>query len=237
MEREIFFNSDRYRLHGILHLPDEKKPPVVIGSHGLLSSGDSPKQIALAKECNANGIAYFRFDHRGCGKSSGEFSSATTFEARCTDLIRAVETMREQFEIQDRMALFGSSFGGAVSLGVWHLFNIKAIVTVAAPVSLSSINPQGISNNADMARVKSLSKEQLFFNIEDQLPAISDILIFHGDQDKIVPFSNAQEIYQKTKAPKKLIQQSNGDHIMSDPQHQADFVLLAVKWFRDRLII
>ncbi len=87
---EIHFISDSLRLCGILHLPLQKNPPVVIGSHGLLSSGNSPKQIALAQICNARGIAYFRFDHRGCGKSEGDFASVTTFKGRCTDLACAI---------------------------------------------------------------------------------------------------------------------------------------------------
>ena len=72
-QENISFNSDSLKLKGVLHLPDDGQPPVVIGSHGLYSSGSSPKQIALAEQCNRLGIAYFRFDHRGCGSSQGEF--------------------------------------------------------------------------------------------------------------------------------------------------------------------
>ena len=58
---EVTFSSNDYRLKGVPHLPSIKSPPVVIGSHGLLSNRDSPKQIELAHRCNANGIAYFRY--------------------------------------------------------------------------------------------------------------------------------------------------------------------------------
>ena len=47
---EIAFSSDGLLLKGFLHLPARKQPPVVIGSHGLLSSGASPKQVALAQQ-------------------------------------------------------------------------------------------------------------------------------------------------------------------------------------------
>ena len=65
--------SENFLLRGMLHIPTDEKGPVVIGSHGLLSSGNSPKQIELAKRCGEFGIAFFRFDHRGCGKSEGVF--------------------------------------------------------------------------------------------------------------------------------------------------------------------
>jgi dipeptidyl aminopeptidase/acylaminoacyl peptidase len=62
--REISFRSDGLALKGTLHLPPSDKPPIVIGLHGLYSSQESPKQIALARACNALGLAYLRFDHR-----------------------------------------------------------------------------------------------------------------------------------------------------------------------------
>jgi len=94
----ISFNSDGLELRGVLHLPDDRQPPVVIGSHGLYSSSSSPKQIALAEQCNRLGIAYFRFDHRGCGSSEGEFDLVTSLEARCRDLIAAAETINNRID-------------------------------------------------------------------------------------------------------------------------------------------
>ena len=67
--KKITFSSNGFLLSGALHLPTTDLPPVVIGSHGLLSNSSSPKQIQLARKCNEYGIAFFRFDHRGCGQS------------------------------------------------------------------------------------------------------------------------------------------------------------------------
>ena len=46
---KVSFQSEGQRISGILHLPDEKNPPCVIASHGLLSSKDSEKYIALGE--------------------------------------------------------------------------------------------------------------------------------------------------------------------------------------------
>jgi uncharacterized protein len=235
MQKKIQFKSDEFLIFGVLHLPDIKHPPTVIGSHGLLSSGDSPKQIALAQSCNENGIAYFRFDHRGCGKSSGDFSSATTFDGRCRDLIHAVQFILDCPETGSQMALFGSSYGGAVSFAVFPFFQTKAIVTVAAPVRLDSIQPPYINNPAEKTRLNSLSRKMLSFDVSDRLSDVSNILIFHGDADTVVPFSNALEIYDKSKSPKKLIRQAMGDHPMSNTCHQKEFTRLAVEWFKSGL--
>jgi alpha-beta hydrolase superfamily lysophospholipase len=93
-DRKLSFMSDGFRLSGILHLPEVHLPPVVIGSHGLLSTGNSPKQIELAGQCVAAGMAYFRFDHRGCGESDGGKADAVDFQGRCRDLRCAISFLR-----------------------------------------------------------------------------------------------------------------------------------------------
>ena len=113
--KDITFLSDGLALKGTLHLPPSDKPPIVIGLHGLYSSQESPKQIALARACNALGLAYLRFDHRGCGRSQGEFEKVTSLAARCRDLKSAIETVKAWPDTSDQIGLFGSSMGGTVS--------------------------------------------------------------------------------------------------------------------------
>ncbi len=55
--------------------------------------------------------------------------------------------------------------------------------------------------------------------------------MFHGDADKVVPPSNAYEIFSKVAEPKKLIVQKTGDHPMTNPVHQADFIKQSVGWY------
>ena len=231
MQKTILFSSDEYQLHGTLHLPATENPPVVIGSHGLLSTGDSPKQIVLAKRCTENDMAYFRYDHRGCGKSNGEFSSATTFDGRCRDLIAAVQTIRNLSETGNQIALFGSSFGGAISLALAGTLNIASIVTVAAPLFSEGIKEPYVNDPKNQPQMQMLDKDKLFFDIRDRISLISHLLIFHGDADKIVPFKNALELNKTTQDPKMLICQKNGDHPMSNEIHQKEFTDLTVAWF------
>ncbi len=231
MQKTIRFSSDEYQLHGTLHLPAMKNPPVVIGSHGLLSTGDSPKQITLAERCTEHGMAYFRYDHRGCGKSNGEFASVTTFEGRCRDLISAAKTVMALPETGDAIALFGSSFGGAISLALAATLNIASIVTVAAPLFSEGIKDPYVNDPKNLPVMQTLDKDKLFFDIREQLSLISHLLIFHGDADQIVPYENALELSQTAKDPKMLICQRNGDHPMSNEIHQKEFTDRTVAWF------
>lgn len=230
--KKVEFSSDGYRLKGTLHLPAAQSPAIVIGSHGLLSSSDSPKQIELARKCNSLGIAFFRFDHRGCGESQGDFTKVTSLSARSNDLLSAVRLMRENAETGNRIGLFGSSLGGTACLSAAHEACAESLVIFAAPVRSSTVNHTIEKQSRAYDPQRLLDKLDLDFDISDKLGNIYKILIFHGEADKVVPFSNALEIYQRVGNPKKLIRQPGGDHLMSHKAHQKQFIKQAALWFK-----
>ena len=232
----ITFESNGFLLKGMLHLPETNLPPVVIGSHGLLSNSYSPKQIALARECNANDIAYFRFDHRGCGQSDGVFNEITSLNGRRNDLISAVKTIQMRKDIGGKIGLFGSSMGGTVCISVADALDIDAWVIYASPVRSNSIT-RALNESDDAEKIKPLlDRKYLKWNISDQLKHLHHIFILHGDSDKIVSPTNAHEIFTKSNNPKKLILQKGGNHLMSNKKHQKDFLREAVNWFKKWLI-
>lgn len=228
---DLSFLSDGFRLSGTLHLPGMPLPPVVVGSHGLLSSGSSPKQIELARQCSENGMAFFRFDHRGCGHSDGDKADAADFNGRCRDLRCAVDFLRTLDCLSPATGLFGSSLGGAVCLSVAAATRVHALVTVAAPLDSSSlidsaqgVVPAGLS--ADLAL-----SPRFRFDLSDSLSAIRNLLIFHGENDSVVPVSHARKLFEKAGHPKKLVIQENGDHVMSLLLHQQIFMQESLLWF------
>ena len=232
----ITFSSDGFLLKGMLHLPETSLPPVVIGSHGLLSNSYSPKQIALARECNAHGIAYFRFDHRGCGQSDGVFNEITSLNSRRNDLISAVNTIQMRKDLGQKIGLFGSSMGGTVCISVADALDIDAWVTYASPVRSSPVIT-ALEKSDNSEKIKPLlDQKHLTWNVSDQLKHLHHIFILHGDSDSIVPATNAHEIYTKSNNPKKLIIQKGGNHLMSNKKHQKDFLREAVNWFKKWLI-
>jgi len=230
--KEIVFSSDIFLLKGHLHLPPVDRPPVVIGSHGLFSDQNSPKQIQLAQQCNRNNIAYFRFDHRGCGQSKAPFEEVTSLEARCTDLMAAAKMLRYRNDIGVQVGLFGSSFGGVVCLATARYVKADAIVTWASPIRSADI-VQSKTNTAGHAETSDpnhpFKKDP--FDISDRLPGIQNIVIIHGDADETVPLSHASEIYERVSHPKKLVVFPQSDHRMRNQAHQKAFIREATGWF------
>lgn len=229
MQETLFFEADGLRLHGTLHLPQAPKPPFVIGVHGMLSNGDSPKQQDLARQCNRMEIAYFRFDHRGCGRSEGVFSEVTTFEGRCRDLAAALDILRQRPDLGRSAGLFGSSLGGAVVLYTAGKSDFDVVVTLAAPIRFSAIHiPEDYQTDPDLAGIR---REQLSYDLTENLAKVHHLLVCHGDADPVVPYGNALQIHDAAGKPKKLLCLPGGDHPLSQPEHQQTFMENTLEWF------
>ena len=236
IEKDISFRSDEFVLQGRLHLPAVHQPPVVIGSHGLYTSKDSPKQIALARACNRLGMAYFRFDHRGCGSSQGEFEYVTSLASRCRDLKNAVAALRGNEQTGPRIGLFGSSMGGTVCLATANELEAGAIVTFAAPVCSCLHGDCRTNVSGSQTEGIFFDSQKQAFDITAKLTQIKKILIIHGDADDTVALSHAREIYRLAGEPKNLMIQHTGDHRMSNVEHQREFLDMASNWFKSGLL-
>lgn len=221
----LTFTADGYRLAGWLHHPGAAEFPVVIGSHGLESDADSPKQRALAGACTTRGIAFLRFDHRGRGRSEGEFAAVTSLASRVADLLAAAATVRRVAGFDGRIALFGSSLGAAVCMAAAGVLAPAAMVLFAAPVRSRTI--------AGAQRQSAVFREGagLDFDLGALLPRLHHLLVIHGTADAVVPPADAHETFAAAGPPKRLLRLAGGDHRMSDPAHQARFVAEAVAWF------
>lgn len=232
---DLQFRADGFRLCGTLHLPAGRPAPLVVGCHGLLSDRRSPKQIALAEACRRQGIAYFRFDHRGCGDSEGRLETDTSLDRRVSDLLHAVRHLYRRPDIQQRLGLFGSSMGGAVCIRAAGPAGAAAIVTCAAPVRSRPLKAVFDAAGPHDGRAGPLLRDE--FDLIDDLPRIRNLLVFHGDADEVVPVAHAHEIIRLAADPKRLIIQKNGDHPMSDPRHQQAFIREAARWLHRTLVI
>jgi alpha-beta hydrolase superfamily lysophospholipase len=230
VEIEVDFTADRFKLQGTLHLPPAPSPPVVIGCHGLLSDRTSPKQLALAQACNRRGLAFFRFDHRGCGDSEGRLEEHTTLDSRCSDLRHAIGHLAGRAELGKRIGLFGSSLGGAVCLRVAAHVDIACLVTFAAPVRSRPLTMVDLRAAGDPARARMAAVLRQDYDLGAELGRLRNIMVVHGEADDVVPVAHAHEIFERAGPPKQLVIQPRGDHLMRDPRHQEAFLREASLW-------
>jgi fermentation-respiration switch protein FrsA (DUF1100 family) len=175
-------------------------------------------------------MAYFRFDHRGCGDSEGVFETDTTLENRASDLMAAVHSVHRVLGKNMPIGLFGSSLGGTVCLTAARSLSPFAMVTLAAPVHSRSIqlpedSPESLKNE--------IVENRLTFNVSDVIGSLHHILIVHGSDDETVALENAHRIYSLAQDPKAQLILKNGDHRISRRAHQKRFLRRTVQWFSD----
>ena len=140
-EQVIFENAEAgIKLSGTFTKPNEKgKYPVVIlisGSGRHDRDGAIPTHkpfLVLSDYLTRQGIAVLRYDDRGFGESTGDFSKATTADF-AQDVLSAVSFLKSREDIDTkRIGLIGHSEGGIIApLVANQTSDISFIVTLAA---------------------------------------------------------------------------------------------------------
>ncbi|WP_373498015.1 alpha/beta hydrolase family protein [Desulfococcus sp.] len=227
--------SNGFEIDGRVHLPAHCPAAGVICSHGLFSSKDSPKFIAMARHLAEQGLVAIRYDHRGCGDSQGRFAD-TTLSSRLDDL-QAVYAFvsRQSAWVEGHMGFMGSSMGGLVSL--WAMAtgcNIRAAVAWATPWQISKPS----KNSAAGLKVlgEAFFKDLRQYRLDRILGDLRGCMIVHGRDDKLVPVTHAYRIYQRLATPRCLRILHGADHRFSNPLHRKRAIRYTTAFLRQNLM-
>jgi dienelactone hydrolase len=218
------------KVRGILSVPDSPgKYPCVIISHGLISSKESSKSVALADAFLAAGIASCRFDYHGCGESEGNLRD-TTLSIRLRNLQAVVEYVRRQNMIDPlAIGLSGSSFGGSTTL--LHAARDKTVrsaILMATPYRLEK-RPD---DELDQIGFTDIYDDFAKYDLLSEAAGVSHGLVIHGEKDETVPWEEGMAIYQNLLEPKRFELVKGGDHVFSDPALRDSVIRLSVDWVK-----
>jgi len=113
-EQPFEIDSRHNRISGIMIIPRSRKRfPCAVLSHGLVSSKESSKYMALSERFAEAGIASCRFDYHGCGESGGNIED-TTLSIRLDNLSAVVEYVLSHSSVDpQRVGIIGSRFDGS----------------------------------------------------------------------------------------------------------------------------
>lgn len=158
---------------------------LLVFCHGFVSD----KSGSYERRCEravAEGYDAVRFDFRGCGESDRSFGDQT-LSTRLADL----HAVLDAFEYPT-VALFGSSFGGAVALRVASEVSVDAVAT-RAPVTYTRAFDRYRSAGDPVAG----PDEEFFADLDGHPfePAAAQlsvpVAIFHGRDDDSVPVTDS----------------------------------------------
>jgi hypothetical protein len=190
--KDVFFESkDGKRLHG-WYFPSPQNGPAILFCHG--NAGNISHRLENIAGLLRRGLGVFIFDYRGYGKSDGRPSEKGIY----LDGLAAYDYLVHRESIpSDRIVLFGRSLGGAVAIEVALERKVKALIIECAFTSLK-----------DMARSMLLFKPfaglmPAHYNNAAKIPEVGvPVLVFHGTEDEIVPFSMGKGLFDLAREPK-----------------------------------
>jgi len=204
------------------------KLPCVVLYHGLVSSKESAKYLALSDALGAKGIASCRFDYHGCGESDGKIEE-TTLTERLANLESVAALVIGHPSIDSaRIGLLGSSFGGSTSLlSAARNERIRCVSLWATPYRLGSKegpSPEGIDFReglyADFARYDLLAEAR----------KVRCGFVIHGEADEVVPAAEGAAIYENLADPKAFELIKGGDHTFSRAADRERAISLSLDW-------
>lgn len=235
MTEQCEIRSGPHRIRGVLTVPDGTgRFPCVILSHGLESSKESAKFVALSAAFLATGVASCRFDYEGCGESDGSMEE-TTLSGRVANLDAVAEWVFAHPSLDaERIGLLGSSFGGCTSLvKAARDRRIRCLSLWATPHVLEKKDD---GSTAGVEFNETLYADFAHYDLLAEAKRVSCVLVIHGDMDEVVPSREGKAIYEQAKEPKKFELIKGADHVFSVPGHRERAMSLSINWFRRFLV-
>jgi uncharacterized protein len=228
------------RVSGILSIP-KNASKVVIFSHGFTSSKNSKTYKEFQRELNLLGIGTLRYDYYGHGPNYPNrygVSEDTTLSKTVASLRAMIKYVRQKGKY--KIILFGSSFGGLVSIVVTlqdrKIDSLILKSSVIDPVDFWRQRIKESFGNSGLELWKTENKlhykddfEEFELNWSfwedlkryDILNSVKKIrcstLIIHGDKDRVVSISQSKKLASIMGVKLRIIK--GADHAYSNKKH------------------
>lgn len=242
--------SDGLEMDGILTLPPGKEPenlPLVMLPHGGPHSHDTPAFDWWAQAFASRGYAVFQPNFRGSTNRSGSFRRAGYGEwgrKMQTDKSDGLAALAETGMIDaERACIVGASYGGYAALaGVTIQQGVYRCAVAVAPVSdLKDMYQQDYRATGGDRTTKKALLEQL--GPRERWDAVSPlrlaeqadapIMLIHGKDDVVVPYSHSTKMADKLKDHKKpyeMVTLEGEDHWLSLSETRKQMLAEAVRF-------
>ena len=207
---QVFFNSaDGTRLSGWfipalgVTSPLEARGTVV-HMHGNAQNMTAHWQFV--QWLPARGYNLFVFDYRGFGQSHGTPEPKGVFE----DAVAALDYIRSRNNIDtNRLFVFGQSLGGMIAIASVGA-SPKCVRAVLAEAPFHSYT--ALSDDRMPGEGQLVDPTYCATSYVAKLAPIS-LLLIHGTNDKVVPYSHSEMLLAEAREPKQLLTIEGGDHL------------------------
>lgn len=195
---------------------DPSTPRTALFFHG--NAGNISHRLERVAFLGQPKIRFFLLDYRGYGQSQGKPSE----EGLYRDATAAYQFLRAQGISPENILLFGESLGGAVAVDLATRVPVGGVILESTFTSVR-----------DMASVHYPFIPKVF--VPDQFDSLARVanaraklLVIHGNQDEIAPFSMGRRLFDAANQPKSFLEVPGAGH--------NDVYLLGGKPYRERLL-
>ena len=201
---EIFIKvNNEIKLKSWLIKKDFKKFKTLILFHG--NAGDLSNRVYKINELNKLDLNILLISWRGFSGNKGNPTEQNLYE----DAEAAIRWLNEKKIKNEQIILYGESLGSGVAIEIAKKNNFNSIILESPFTS--------IENSAKIyypfLPIKLLLKDR--YDSINKIGKIKiPILIMHGEQDNITPFSMGKELFEKANNPKHSYFTSTDDHMM-----------------------
>jgi fermentation-respiration switch protein FrsA (DUF1100 family) len=186
--------------------PAINNQPTILFLHG--NAGHIGYRMPLARQFIDAGLGIFLLEYRGYGGNKGHPSESGLYEDGRT----ALRFLEQQGIKPEQTVLYGESLGTAVATKLAKHRQVCAVILQSPFTSLVYLSryhyPWLIMKPWDE------------FNSLDRITAINaPLLVLHGKQDQIVPYSQGLTLYNTAKEPKKILsfEEKGHNNLWSSP--------------------
>lgn len=199
---EIWIPVDQSSKTHMIHfmVPDSLRKGVVLYFHG--NRGNIKRYRRFAERFTSNGYAVWMPDYPGFGKSTGELTEAAMYEQALQVYKRA-----RQFYAPKDIIIYGKSMGSGVAVQLASVRDCKQLILETPYYSMRSL----VGIYLWMYPLQSILHYQFPSN-EYIKKVTAPVTIFHGTDDGVIPYSNANKLKELLKPGDAFITIEKGTH-------------------------
>jgi fermentation-respiration switch protein FrsA (DUF1100 family) len=201
-EDVTFVTQDGVRLHG-WYCPVPRPRGVFLMAHG--NAGNITHRVdRITSWQRSLNVAVFVFDYRGYGRSAGRPNEPGVYQdARAA--YRWLTT--DQGIAPDDVVFFGESLGTAVVLQLATEVAPRALILESPFTSAVDVGQQAFP----WLPVRWIMRNR-FASMEKIGQYHGPLLIIHGTQDTVIPFTMGQALFARANEPKRFYAVTGADH-------------------------
>ena len=248
MEQQVHFqNHVGEMLTGTLHQPEQAPVGAVVAGHCFTCSRHTGILRHVCKDLSSVGFMALRFDFSGNGQSQGIFEE-TTWSKQILEMEAAVALMKRKGA--KWIGLIGHSLGAAIALlTAKQIDSISAICRIAGRLNNSNnrhfLTLEQTRTLTQTGQVEFVSRGRTLtlpmdyfedlarYDLKEAIRSLAvPSLVVHGDQDEIIPVSEAHLTKSINPDKVELFIVPGGNHMLAGAGHSQQVGRTVAPWFR-----